>query len=345
MISAEQPVADLGHIDQLTDTAVMALRRAMQAVSFDDLYGYGVPLAVLIDPGLHDPLANHDYTQQVPRIPLDISTIDRSLSPYLVTLGGAVLNERALNASLRVAVQECLGAYDTEIGRPRSVCAWLVHAQPQEANWHQVCAALNKRAWVKPPTDEPRKVVRFWDPRITTQLPATFGGETWHECLQALGLQQWWTLTGDATLARVGEPQGKTPHQAHWQLDTAQWHGLRMLAWSNVIAQAATAWDIPQPPKATALDDIARRAVEHGMRDNSDMLAFAHLALTVHPMFDRHSHVMRALKDWQRDGRVVRGFAKRTEDWGEDFLAQLQTGAWLNDGLPQAHSAASKPSL
>jgi len=348
MSAAQHPIADPRRIDALTEAAVMALRQALQAVPFDDPCGYGVPLAALIDPAVHDPLAADEHTRQVPRMPLDISAIDRTLSPYLLILGGAILGERALNASVRMAVQECLGMHDTEAGRPRSVCAWLVHAQPQEADWHQVRAALNRRAWVVPPTNEPRKVMRFWDPRITTQLPATFGGDTWQECLQALGVQQWWTLTEDATLTRVGAdrpPPSRQARQRDWELDTAQWHGLRVLAWRNVIAQAATNWELPQQPQAQVLDDIARRAFDHGMRDNTDMLPFAHLALTVHPLFDRHPQVMRALKDWQQSGRVARGFAKRTEDWGQDFLALLQGGTWLNDGPPPAHSALFNPTI
>lgn len=341
---------DPRQIDELTEAAIMSLRRALQAVPFDDPYDYGVPLAILADPCVHDPLAVHGDTQAVPRMPLNISDIDRSLSPYLLILGGAVVNERALNASVRVAVQECLGAHDTETGRPRSVCAWLVHAQPQEADWHHVWAALNRRAWVVPPTNKPRKVVRFWDPRLTTQLPTTFGDDTWAECLQVLGVQQWWTLSADATLTRVGEavaPQGEAPHQhptqANWQLDTAQWHGLRMLAWRNVIAQAATGWQLPAPPQTQALDDIARRAFEHGLRDNADMLPFAHLALTVHPLFDRHPQVMRALKDWQQGGRVAGRLADGIDMWGEDFLEHLQKGDWLHDDPPPAHNAPFNP--
>lgn len=328
---------DPRQIDELTDAVIMSLRRALQAVPFDDPYGYGVPLAVLADPCVHNPLAAHGDTQPVPRMPLDISDIDRSLSPYLLILGGAVVNERALNASVRVAVQECLGAHDTETGRPRSVCAWLVHAQPQQADWHHVRGALNRRAWVKPPTDEPRKVMRFWDPRITTQLPATFGEDTWHECLQTLDVQQWWTLSEDATLTQVGAdkaPQSGLARQRDWELDTAQWHGLRMLAWRNVIAQAATGWELPQPPQAQVLNDVARRAFEHGMRDNADTLPFAHLALTVHPLFDRHPQVMHAIKDWQQSGRVAGGLADRIGLWGEDFLERLQKGDWLQDDLP-----------
>lgn len=340
------PKPDPRQIDELTEAALMSLRHALQAVPFDDPYGYGVPLAILADPCVHDPLAAHGDTQPVPRMPLNISAIDRSLSPYLLILGGAIASERALHASVRLAVQECLGAHDTETGRPRSVCAWLVPAQPQEADWHHVGAALNRRAWVVPPTNEPRKVVRFWDPRITTQLPTTFGDDTWAKCLQVLGVQQWWTLAADATLTRVGEaaaPQGEAPDQPNWQLDTAQWHGLRMLAWRNVMAQAATRWQLLQPPEPRTFHDIAHRAFEHGLRDNADMLSFAYLALAVHPLFDRHPQALRALKDWQQNGRVAGGLADRIAMWGEDFLEHLQRGDWLHNAPPPAHNAPFNP--
>jgi len=111
-------------VDALTEQAIAAVRHAL-GEDQDERATVGCPLCILVDPCLHDPLSLQEPTQALARLTVPVRGIEPRRRPYLLTLPDTLAHERAVNASLRTAVQEHLGLHDAEQGSPRSVCAWL----------------------------------------------------------------------------------------------------------------------------------------------------------------------------------------------------------------------------
>lgn len=327
-------------IDTMTHAGIMALRRVLSDTQLKEQLATACPIAILVDPALHDPLATHPDTRSLPRLHSVVRGIEQSRRPYLLLLADSEINERALNASVRVATEERAGVHDGTDGAPRSVCAWLVPPRHQSANWKRTLAALNRRATLmaRPPGRSERKVFRFWDPRVSVHLHATLGTAAWTECLQDLGVNQWWCLNDDpqsddalACAGIVDNPLADINDSppCGWRLDDAQWRELQRLNWTNRILHAATSWDLVRPTERKQAIDIARRALDHGLSDERDVLRFANLALTTHLQFDDHVDVRRMLKTWHEAGAQPGAFASLTQQWSEEFAVLLEHGQWL----------------
>jgi hypothetical protein len=312
-------------MDALADAAILSLRSALDSLHRGAPSLHDIPLAVLVDPGLHDPLATEEHAHRLPRQGLNIKGIAPERQPYLLLIDDATRHERALNASVRIAIDERSGRHDSKHGRPLSVCAWLLPRSDGSPDWKALANALERRSMVLPPPPEPPRplVLRFWDPRVTAHLPMALGAATWQDFLSALGVSRWWTLSSDSALVSVGDAplDAQSEAKARWELDAAQWRALRIVGLSNRISQAATVWDLEHVPQPYVLRSIASRALAHGLLERDDLLHFAHLALTVHPQFDRHPQAARLL--------LSPGFAAGARQWSEAFLDELRRGHWL----------------
>lgn len=328
-------------VDALTEQAIAAVRHAL-GEDQDERATVGCPLCILVDPCLHDPLSLQEPTQALARLTVPVRGIEPRRRPYLLTLPDTLAHERAVNASLRTAVQEHLGLHDAEQGSPRSVCAWLRlrggTAPPVPLS---LADLLARHANVRPPPGHPSgpTVFRYWDPRITVDLPACLGQE-WAWAMEAMGVQDWWLLGAQGRLHRAGpvlEPGraacGDPP--GRFQLDGRQWIALQAASWGRRVAQLLPAWALPRVPEARAIDDAVRRALGYGLHEDADILAFVRCACALHPLFDRHARVAAVLAALPSQGLKRRGFAVQAAQWDDGFLHLLQQGHWLGHTAPE----------
>lgn len=329
------------------DAALLTFHRAMQSIPAEDDMGRGVPLAVLVDPGLHDPLSQDPHARSVPRLTLSIPGIDTARAPYLLLASSTSMNARLVDFCLRLSVEEALGLHDSTGLRPRSVCALLIPRDLREPNWVRIGHALTKSATVLPPVGSRQRVAfRYWDPRLATRLEAALGASTWGDRLRRMGVNQWWAVdesgrlwSSDALPARSGE---RTPERG-WALDASQWQRMQALGRRNALLQAARAWGIDRCATEELIDDVVRRTFELGLEDPRDVHSFGYLALTVHDQFDRHPDVTRALQRLP-DAPPPGAFAALVQSWSDEFLDDLRRGAWLSppsgSPTPSSRSAA-----
>lgn len=320
-------------LDTPTETATAALRQALGEAVADADTAVGSSLCVLVDPTLHDPLAEHADTRALLRLPLHIDAFAPGQRPYLLVIHDSLAQERALNTTVRVAVEECLGLHDDdrEAGQPRSVCAWITAdtlRDPQQQRALAYGLALQASVLPPPPYAGQRKTFRYWDPRLSVHLPRCLGEAVWRQTLAGLRIRGWWNLQAGGVLAPVGavvapDPGDRPPTAQAWTLDTRQWQALLAIGWGQRVAQLLPDWELPQMPEPSAIDDAVRRALAHGLHEEADVLGFAQCALTYHPQFDRHPEVARSIETLPRAGGVAHGFAALTQRWPETLLDQL----------------------
>lgn len=298
----------------------------LQAAIFRD---DALPRYVLIDPAWRDPFSGdtelavrlHDASRLVIRVkgwPVD-------KSPYLIALDGLTCQDCA--ALLRLELEETLGDHDEEQGRPRTVCAWL---SPWTDDINQLAARMAQRAIAHPATGSSTVVFRYWDPRQVAHLPRILGPAAWHEHLDILGLRRWASLvaTNDgAAWATLADAPREAPEQERvspWRFDFRQWRGIETLSWANRLIQCCADWN--HEAQLSSLENIASRALSHGLTEENDILRFAHCALTIHPLFDSHPQAVAVLSASQ-SGQA--GFGETVSNWPETYIDELKSGRWL----------------
>lgn len=288
------------------------------------------PAFLLIDPSLRDPLGeNSDFAScwnDVPRQLIQVQGWPDEKRPYLLPLAGCSPQDQAV--ALRFAYEETLGTYDDERGQRRSFCAWLF---PYDLNIKRLGNRLAQRAVAFPPNHSTSVVFRYWDPRLSADIPRVLGQETWQAHLGLLGLRRWISLlprNNDVAIANLPETRSETTGAAEtlaWRLDVTQWRGLEILSMRNRLIQCSAAWDLKTQHGSDDLEAVARRAFEHGLSEDCDILRFACCALNIHPEFDSHPEVAEAISSVGQTG-----FAEMVSDWPEDFVAELASGCWLD---------------
>lgn len=151
-------------LEQLTERAIMGLRKALDDANSDRL-------VILCDPLLADPL--HEEIERVAlskRIVPPMRNRTKEQAPYLVDVRYDLRHERFVNDSLRLSIQEALVPAPWN-RRPRSISAWLI----TDLSVHRIAADFIPRSnyW-----DAQRvlRTFRFWDPR-TMQHAGTLTGK------------------------------------------------------------------------------------------------------------------------------------------------------------------------
>ncbi|TSJ88115.1 DUF4123 domain-containing protein [Chitinimonas sp. BJB300] len=286
-------------------------------------------LYLLVDPALHDPIATMAEAAALPKQSIPIQAIPPNRRPYLLALDSAARHEKVLNASLRLGLEEGLGAYDLPDGSPRSLCAWLVATPGQTlAN---LASALARRAVLSVP-DVQTVSFRYWDPRVTAHLPRVLGEGEMSALLTEIGATAWWAYTPQAngalqltSLGKNGPDRtGEQDAARRWVLDGPQWRALTALGWANRLVQLVPDWGLEAQPDHGTLERLANQALVWGLASESDVLRFAYFALTTHPHFDTHPRVRTALEAAKASEDTT--FTEISQTWDESFIEELRKG-------------------
>ncbi len=320
-------VGQLEREDQLAEAVLACLRNACECEPQSTLYA-------LVDPALGDPFAEalvaRGYASpKMATLAIDLIAAHRR--PYLVELR----DERVQSVSVHVAAQEYLGHFDSESGRPRSVCAWLLADSAAGFGRdvsHSLAVRLNALVVVRSPVNGRRTVFRFWDPRLARDASRLLGA-AWHSALSDAGLAGWWCIDRDGGISALLDfsPRSHAPdvENSRWAIDVKCWQALERCGWRNRIAQLLPGWCSATGVASQDLDQIVARAAGHGLNTEDDVVQFAHCAATLHPEFDKHPRVDAALVRLRVGGGPPSAFADLVRHWSEEFRAELRRGQWL----------------
>lgn len=251
---------------------------------------------LLLDPALHDPI--DVAAGRLPQAIIPLPNVDKMMCPRLIQLHEEA-DARLLQRSLEVAIDELSGRFDDEIhGSPRSACAWL-STTPGGIDLQTSANRLSMMAKLQPP-DEPSSTLslRYWDPRITEDLIAIMSVTAWTKRLSHCGITQWWYMDSLGALipSVLNEsPASSTAETSVWRPTSAQWTLLNHVSWRNRIELLSRNWDCDQPQSRSAIHSLVTRAAQAGLKNEADVICFAHACLCIDLQFDRHPAVQTAL--------------------------------------------------
>ena len=279
-------------------------------------------VGVFIDPTLGDPLSDESAVQEALKAGLLVryslpgihDDIDPGASPYLLYAPSEEPAERAISATVRLAVASVLEG-DSPLSRPRAVCAWIVGDADPRAR----AAALARLARVRRPDGEPWPL-RFWDPRVLWHLPRVLPSEQWQSIESALG--HWLTLDMDSYVKSFAPSEGAEREVSSLHFDTVQWQRLQRIGAINVALASAWEWGLlPTPRNAERIEELLATCEALGFTSQRDGQVFVACGLTSHDRFHQHPLVAAALQQAASKGE---GAAPALTKFDETFWGELR---------------------
>lgn len=267
-------------IAALTDRGIALLRQSLAASSCASLY-------LICDPILVNPIGDQAQELAYPTRPLEFRyrDLERSLHPLLIEIKDEQREERFINDSIRLAVQESMAARATSPAA-RSMCAWIIAPDVTLASMAEV---LGTRALLgNPYAIGEKRLFRFWDPRVFDHLPRIFGESMFAEW--GASNMQWLyvDISGTMKSQRFDSPLlGKT--KENFTPTTAQWDAISRLGDLNQVLQLSDAWSQPDLAATSArLDSALHRAATLGVNASLDAITYALLYHSVGGAFEHH---------------------------------------------------------
>jgi hypothetical protein len=148
----------------------------------------------------------------------------------------------------------------------------------------------------------------------------------------SIGNFQWHTINAKARFVQVGAPQ--TQHappkeDTGWSFDIRQWQALERLGWTNRLANLLPEWGYTDPIHLDTMDQVVRRAMDYGLREESDILRFAYCTLSIHPRFDAYPEIARDIHSLQEAAKQTRSFCQLSQQWPDTLIENVRSGQWL----------------
>ena len=267
---------------------------------------------LLCDSTLADPLADDIAQAGLQRRSVDLLSQGASAPPlYLAEVPDEIADERLVNASIRLAVDEAMQPAPA-IKRARSMSAWLATDLPLA----EVAQRLILRARLRDAQGRMR-ILRFWDPR-TTQ----FQSELYAGCAPASWIAgaTWMSIDGFARWQALPDLPGPM------QTATPDWPRLARLGQVNAVLQRLNAGGLTVGP--AALEPIRRAldaAADCGIKDDEDADLFAAWRVRLDAPLERAPSFAALLREVQEEGGRLRSAVEDMddEDWWR-FARQAQ---------------------
>lgn len=265
---------------------------------------------MVLDPALRDATTYAEFAaclselktplnrEDLPRVLWSHRNLKPEHRPYLVPLDLAdPAGQRLLDISMRLALEDQdLAALAS--GSGQRVCGWIFTSRDVTA----LAARFGQIAVQRLPPGLAHKsgksmLLRFYDPNVmpylwalsdATQRMAILGPNT-----------QWLMLDRTKRLQAFKAELTKEADNATLSFTPQQWMALQSIGGLN---QASVQWQAQSvdglpPPNQQILDSLRAlvRAQSYGITDEKDLKTFAWHALTIHPRFDEHPILKRAL--------------------------------------------------
>lgn len=299
----------------------MAVRRELRARNTKRLL-------ILFDPASGDPCTPipEQLKQRGCPVPVRYEDLAPAQQPFCVAVDDDEAQEHFVNQTLSDALQQ------QQQGKPRTVCAWIVPApqllQPQATDFELRFARGLASCTVMQDERGARRFVRWFDPRVTSQMAHWLRPEQWQGLLGPV--MAWMFVDLDGRLQTLSPPKP----QATWALpplDPGQWARLRRCGVVSLLHPLLREWGVPpaaDPAQQLAqVNDLLARAQSKGLHSEADHLVFASCAFNIHERFDEHPHFAALIADAQRGGTP---FAEAASAIDEPTLEQIAGGGWLS---------------
>ncbi|MDX3986534.1 MAG: hypothetical protein QHC88_14870 [Achromobacter sp.] len=291
--------------DAAVEQAIAGLRAVLDA-------RHSRRVLLLCDSTLADPLADDIARAGLQRRSVDLLSQGASAPPlYLAEVPDEIADERLVNASIRLAVDEAMQPAPA-IKRARSMSAWLATDLPLA----EVAQRLILRARLRDAQGRMR-ILRFWDPR-TTQ----FQSELYAGCAPASWIAgaTWMSIDGFARWQALPDLPGPM------QMATPDWPRLARLGQVNAVLQRLNAGGLTVGP--AALEPIRRAldaAADCGIKDDEDAALFAAWRVRLDAPLERAPSFAALLREVQEEGGRLRSAVEDMddEDWWR-FARQAQ---------------------
>ncbi|MBS63999.1 MAG: hypothetical protein CMN27_13775 [Salinisphaera sp.] len=262
-------------------------------------------LYLMVDPTLGDPFADEPTMASLRRyvLPINHPDIELGKKPYLCPIQDPIRQERAINRSVELAVEEM---QKTTAPFRRSICAWLLADTRSPAELAQCLA----RGSVKTDRHRQRHILRFWDPRV---LPLLAGHERGHRLVPPVTAVDWLALDSKGELQSVPYPDDVAAVPVI-HLTSSDEALLQDISLENAAACAVVERDQPWPGRGELASHIIR-ARELSLIDQADIAAFVadrkSQGVPIE-LADRIAAVLAAVRD---DGA---SYQKLVAAWDED---------------------------
>lgn len=188
-------------------------------------------------------------------------------------------------------------------GSESAVCGWLFI--PDTEDLALLAARLGRFLSLKAP-DGARMLLRWYDPRVLPHLPGLFGPALWQRFRR--GIRHWAHIGwhGELCWLPEGDPAGDGAF-APLRLDPERYARARRLGSVNPALSLHAARDGRVDTDTLGLADalVARFDAEYGTGDARDGTLFALHGLRIHPRFDAHPEVARALRAMREGDRSL----------------------------------------
>lgn len=240
--------------ERLVEDAIVSLRKALDTRP-------SRRVVLVSDPTLGDPIAPLVTELGLPSLPVSAPrALKLPAVPYLVEVDDEAREERLVNASLRMAVDQALGPAPGN-DRRRSMCAWLPTSEPLSA----IAEELGRRMRIVDERGDSR-AFRFWDPRVTQHMAALFPAQP---------PSSWLTKSEWGYIDAFGRwkllPAMPEAHQA-----PPAWPVLQQLSRMNAVQQQLAIKGLAHPPEVMSQIDASLGAgIRAGLVEEVDLISFA----------------------------------------------------------------------
>ncbi|MCK0746814.1 DUF4123 domain-containing protein [Chromohalobacter nigrandesensis] len=176
---------------------------------------------------------------------------------------------------------------------PAPFCGWIFTQQARST-----VAAYISRQLAQTTPEGKRALLRFYDPRVMSQLPRILHPSQLSALLGPI--DRWVYLDRHGRLCCI-EPHADKRHLGRLRLTTDQWQAIRRIGQINRCLQRCRSLpeqDRPaQVDDAERIDDLIVAAQAHGLYERADVTAFVLHGLTIHATFYEHPIMQRLLRN------------------------------------------------
>jgi len=175
---------------------------------------------------------------------------------------------------------------------PAPFCGWLFTRQARST-----VATYISRQLTQTTPEGKRALLRFYDPRVMSQLPRILQPSQLSALLGPI--DRWVYLDRHGCLCCI-EPHVDRRHLASLRLTTDQWQSIRRIGQINRCLERCRSLpeqDRPSQVDAGRIDDLIVAAQAHGLHERAAVTAFVLHGLTIHATFYQHPIMQRLLRN------------------------------------------------
>ncbi|WP_280541347.1 DUF4123 domain-containing protein [Chromohalobacter sp. 11-W] len=179
---------------------------------------------------------------------------------------------------------------------PAPFCGWIFTQQARST-----VATYISRQLAQTTAENRRALLRFYDPRVMSQLPRILQPS---QLSALLGPIDRWVYLDRHGRLRCIEPHDDRRHLGSLKLTTDQWQAIQRIGQINRCLELCRSLPEPDRPagvNAMRIDALIVAAQVHGLHERTAVTAFVLHGLTIHETFYQHPIMQRLLRSRGED--------------------------------------------